>query len=783
MSGITYKRKGFIMKKRFSVALFIGHMESKFSEEIFLGAAHEAEENGINLVVFPVRFLEEENTSDSLSKKTHYQYSCLFSYAEHSSFDAVILETAVMGRYVNPEVMAAIAARFKGTPFITISEKISSYPCISFETNGIDIEIDHLVKKHGRKRIGFVSGPSSNLEAVQRLERYKASLERNGIPYDPKLVVEGDFTENCGSVVEKLLEDNEGNIDSICFANDLMARAGYDVIRAANLIVGKDIMVTGFDDIPEAITMNPPLTTIRARYRDLGATAVKCAVSSLHGNDVGDIKVATKLIERDSCGCRSNITDRIGRLSDNSSGESSVSEFIKKIDDTIDLYYKNTNKVKNQRMIDRILTFAKKLLLEIKDSENSLNRNLLTFNFEVLLRYGVLECIPMENLSFLLSVFCDEAVALAPNEQVREEVYRIFMDFFRGIIKYENEATHKKEELIKEKVRYANSIIGNTIECFQSSTSIPSSIVHNLSSMGIKSSYLYLHEKPVISKSRNDWVQPGYEMLFAFRNPTRLQSFVKGRRIRSSALFRNEYMPENRFTFIASPLFCGTENYGLLLYDIEADDYNFYNSIITSQLSYAIKLRNELEKQKAVQTDLRESLNQIESRNERLNIISKSDELTGVLNRRGFLEKTKHSIIDNFGLRAAVVFADMDNLKQINDIFGHDEGDYAIRKAAEILSACLPETKIIARFGGDEFAAFLLTDTPDFGLVLRERIRTACEELNSTSGKPYMIRISIGVHEFVCQNDTSLHNVMSSADKLLYETKKYKVRNVLRNPE
>ena len=109
------------MKKRFSVALFVGHMESKFSEEIFLGAAHAAEHLDLNLVVFPVRFLEEEHTNDALSKKYHYQYNCMFSYAEKQSFDAVIIETAVMGRYVTQKTLYEIVSRFEDTPVITIS--------------------------------------------------------------------------------------------------------------------------------------------------------------------------------------------------------------------------------------------------------------------------------------------------------------------------------------------------------------------------------------------------------------------------------------------------------------------------------------------------------------------------------------------------------------------------------------------------------------------------------------------------------------------------------------
>lgn len=771
------------MKKRFSVALFVGHMESKYSEEIFLGAAHAAEEVDINLVVFPVRFLEEEHTNDSLSKKYHYQHNCMFSYAENNSFDAVILETAVMGRYVAPEALYEIASKFRNTPVITISEKISNFPCISFETNGIDIEIDHLINSHGRKHIGFVSGPSSNLEAVQRLERYKASLERHGIEYDPRLVVEGDFTENCGAVIDKLLNDNAGSIDAICFANDSMAIAGYKEINKRSLTIGKDIMVTGFDDIPDALSMNPPLTTIRARYRDLGMYAVNAVNDILRGKETGDIKVKTELVERDSCGCKSSITTEVEHIIQLSSEESDISDFILNINNIIYSYYNNTNVQPNQRIINRLLKFASKLLTEIMEAKGPLNHNRIIFNFDVLLDSQILDFISLDNLNFTLSILCDKAVSVAPNESVKEQVYRIFMEFYKQIISYGNTQSHERANIIKGKVRFANSIIGNTIECFQSGNSIPAAIMQSLKTMGIRSSYLYLHDSPVISKSRYDWIQPDYEMLFSFHNSDRFHSFVKGRKIRASALFRNEYMPENRFTFLASPIFCSEENYGLLLYDIDTDDYNFYNSLITSQLSYAIKLRNMLESQKAVQSELRESLTKVTTRNERLSQISKSDELTGILNRRGFLEATKNGIINGFGQHAAVVFADMDNLKQINDIFGHDEGDYAIRKTAEILTMCMRSSDVIARFGGDEFAAFIVTDETDFSIALRERIRAACEQLNSTSGKPYMIRISTGIYEFTCDRDTSLHDVMNRADKLLYENKRYKIQNILRNPE
>ncbi|MBP0961359.1 MAG: GGDEF domain-containing protein, partial [Oscillospiraceae bacterium] len=725
------------MKRRFSVALFVGHMESKFSEEIFLGAAHAAESMDINLVVFPVRFLEEEHTNDSLSKKYHYQYNCMFSYAENHSFDAVILETAVMGRYVAPEVLSEIAHQFGDTPVVTISEKIDDLPCVSFETNGIDLEIDHLVNEHGRKRIGFVTGPSTNLEAVQRLEKYKEALERHGIPHDPKLIAEGDFTENCRPVIDKLLSDNP-DMDAICFSNDLMAIAGYKEIEKRDLIIGKDILVTGFDDIPESVSLNPPLTTVRARYRDLGMNAVKAAHSILTGSPSEDITVKTKLVKRDSCGCKSKLTRDIEYLL--TSEDQDINKFILKINDIITSYYDSINYQSNQRIIKSFLQFAARFLTSIRDASEPLDYKMATFKFEVLLSYHILDFIKPDNLNSVLSLICDKAVSLARDEETRTGIYKLFMDFFKQIISYEHKNSPLIANEIKDNVRCANSIIGNTIECFQSNNSIPANIMQGLKAMGIRSSYLYLHEKTVISKSRNDWEQPSHEMLYSYQTGGLLKSFVRGKKIRAAFLFRNEYMPDSRFTLIASPVFCSEENYGILLYDIDTDDYNFYNSFITSQISYALKLRNMLEVQKEVQSNLRESLSKATTNNERLNQISRSDELTGILNRRGFMERARSSILEHTGRRAAVIFADMDNLKQINDIFGHDEGDYARLKTAEILTKCIRTSDIVARFGGDEFAAFVLTDDPDFSIMLRNRIREACDHVNENSGKPYMIR-------------------------------------------
>lgn len=771
------------MKKRYTIALFIGHMENRFSEEVFLGAAHTAEQLDINLVVFPVRYIETIK-HDLIRQKYQYQYNCMFSYAEKNSFDAIIVETAVISKYVTHDTISAILKKFAGTPIVTISEKIDNYPCISFEANGIEQEIDHLVNFHNKKRIGYLSGPSSNLEAVQRFEEYKKALEKNNISFDSNLVAEGDFTEESStSAICHLLDKNENKLDAICFANDNMAVAGYKELARRGIEIGKDIVVTGFDDIPGSVSMDPPLTTIRASYRELGENAVSVILELLNGVEISDRKISTSLIKRDSCGCKSKSTMERESLDSLTYEDPSIHPFVHKIHDILFSYYNNTNIHPNKRIINLFLRFVYIVLLQAENPEEKIDKNLIIFKFNILLNYNILDFITVENLNFLLSAVCDKAVAVASSDTKKEEIFRIFMDFFKQIVIFKQKENQMSSDDIKKNIHTVNSIIGNVIENYEINCHNPLDVMRTFNNIRIRSSYLYIHENPVITHSRYDWVQPEYEILNSYNIDEKTHCFYKGKKVKAKYLFKNDYLPSERFTFIASPLFCSEENYGLLLCNVDADDYIFYNSIITSQISYSIKLRNMLIEHRQIQSNLIESLNRVKTNNIILSQISKSDELTGVYNRRGFVEKVISMIRRNAGKQAVIIYADMDNLKQINDIFGHDEGDNAIKKASEILKECVRVNDITARFGGDEFAAFAITHENDFCELFMDRLEKACASLNSNSDKPYNIHISAGLYRFVCSKNIDLTNIMNEADAKLYLRKKLKSNNILKNPE
>ncbi|MCR5046792.1 MAG: GGDEF domain-containing protein [Treponema sp.] len=164
-----------------------------------------------------------------------------------------------------------------------------------------------------------------------------------------------------------------------------------------------------------------------------------------------------------------------------------------------------------------------------------------------------------------------------------------------------------------------------------------------------------------------------------------------------------------------------------------------------------------------------------QERTAQLNLISKTDELTGLLNRRGFLELGQQTIdiavVLNQG--GMVIFGDMDGLKYINDTFGHDAGDRAIKAEAEILKKNFRASDIVGRLGGDEFVVIAAGLGEPRLSVIRENIDAACKAWNIVHNEGFELSISLGCKAFN-KDLPSLEDILKEADSLLYEEKRAK---------
>lgn len=152
------------------------------------------------------------------------------------------------------------------------------------------------------------------------------------------------------------------------------------------------------------------------------------------------------------------------------------------------------------------------------------------------------------------------------------------------------------------------------------------------------------------------------------------------------------------------------------------------------------------------------------------------DPLCGIYNRNGFIRLAdqifRHSRETHDSLM--ISFIDMDGLKYVNDNFGHDEGDFALRQLAAIISESCTDTQICARFGGDEFIIIANGMTEEDAKDFEQRFRLKLAEANKIIGKPYELSASIGTYVTFVEPEMKLFTLIAKADQVMYEQKKRK---------
>jgi diguanylate cyclase (GGDEF)-like protein len=126
------------------------------------------------------------------------------------------------------------------------------------------------------------------------------------------------------------------------------------------------------------------------------------------------------------------------------------------------------------------------------------------------------------------------------------------------------------------------------------------------------------------------------------------------------------------------------------------------------------------------------------------------------------------------GREGSLFFVDLDDLKLINDTYGHQEGDLVIQQAAKTLTDTFRRMDVVARLGGDEFAVLAVNTTPGFFDTLRKRLDENLAMYNSDAGKGYHISMSIGSVTFDPRASVGLEELLGRADGLLYAEKKRK---------
>lgn len=163
---------------------------------------------------------------------------------------------------------------------------------------------------------------------------------------------------------------------------------------------------------------------------------------------------------------------------------------------------------------------------------------------------------------------------------------------------------------------------------------------------------------------------------------------------------------------------------------------------------------------------------------------SLTDELTGILNRRGFLAFAEQMLkLERHSSTArglTLLFADMDGLKTINDTCGHEAGSESIQTIARVMRSVVRSGDIVARWGGDEFVILTVGTDADTADQMIKRIYERLEEHNAFSGKPYKVACSIGLANLRSDGSRSFEDMIAEADKAMYTEKKRRKASQIR---
>jgi DNA-binding LacI/PurR family transcriptional regulator len=171
------------------------------------------------------------------------------------------------------------------------------FPFIAFGRSGLGADFPYLdvdgeqglrqITQHlidaGHRRIAYISAPKDLMFASHRLAGYREALAANDIPFQPGLLIEGELTERSGYAAAMQFLSASHQPSAIVACNDLMALGAISAARELGLTVGRDVAVTGFDDVPLAAHAHPPLTTVRQPIYEIGRRICRMLIRILRG--------------------------------------------------------------------------------------------------------------------------------------------------------------------------------------------------------------------------------------------------------------------------------------------------------------------------------------------------------------------------------------------------------------------------------------------------------------------------------------------------------------------
>lgn len=757
----------------FTVGLLLGQMEEDYVAAIVPGVEEYASRNNINLIIFDARFPASEDGYD-------FKYNVINNFISGHTVQGLVVIAGEMSDYLSYNEISEYCKQFIPIPVVTISYEIDGLMNTLVDNrSGIFEAVDHLCSHHKKRHIAFIKGPEDNPDAIARFKAYREAIESFGILFDEQLVLPGFYTIESGESAARELMNRNIDFDALIASDDTMAIGALSVLKKQGVSIPGNVAVIGFDDSRMSRFTTPELSSVHQPLKEAGFNSI----SRLHGYLKGEkvesgVVLPTRLIRRQSCGCQPEETFHSNRLLSTDIKKFERDGEVSRINEYLDeILYGEFCLLPDRKCHDPQIarSIAQSVTADYKDNKGVYNL-IQTLNSICGATFtdGISTDSCREIVSILLRVLYKtdyfDSLFLRKLESQAELFFLRFKSREQSLLRiYENQKI--------ENLYYAIEALGISFDFDEQRNRIESI----LPVFDINTCLIVLYEKSVGSTSVRKWQLPTMSKLkFCYYDQKRDLEMENGDFFATAEVIPpGPWKEKSQKTLLIMPLFFDHEQFGYLLFSFGKTPVMFYEVLriqISNFLKGSILVKEKGEKEK----ELRKALSRLEDTNAQLHDLSHTDVLTGLFNRRGFI-RSGHAMMTRSiksNTPFLMFFADLDGLKEINDTFGHDSGDKAIRNAAEVMKKVFRDKDVVARLAGDEFTIIAWDADRNHIEAILDRIEKAVIESNEKNNEPFRLSMSVGYTIFTRERDISFDALMVEADKDLYRIKQEKKNRI-----
>ena len=733
-----------------TIGLFIENRNNSYNETMIAGAEAAIRESDYRLVLFSETLQEYDST-----RKDQNPVPAALAIAV--GIDGCIYPASVFSPYTSKGKLKDFVSYLDPNKTLILEADVPGFHCLTKDNRPLIRELlDYLLEEKNCGSFLFVNSTTEDYDALEREKAVIEVLAEHGIELKEEQILHTSFKGEKDKEIADFLERHP-TPDVLLFINDNLAFSAINAVRSLGLIPGADVYITGFDDQPESSNCNPPLTTIRCGGFMMGYHAVKKLIGILEKNDATPHILRGKVIHRLSAGeeeadivasFRSLIAKRPYPVDE-------IAKIIQEKCIIVDSRADNLYRV--------ILSEVKTLFRLFEGKVGAGSHPILGMRDRAapLIKAGTAGTIYLWDFEWYFSCLLN-AMILESTKGGQELLMQYLQRFHNELAYY---FAGLGEQRRREFARH-NNVVARLIHKIQEAAGSDfdkrAIFMRGMAELEFQEATWNLFRFPLRVGEGQKVVIPTSWYNYASIHHSKIHfTDPESATVSVSQLvpsFVRQHPEVTILHYLA--IYPRDALVGVTLLSKNMSIDSFYN--VTLQTSYAYNYLGLVDQERVKSAKL-------SSTNKTLKRASHHDALTGLLNRRGFLAETGKLGKCCYGHNAACFFLDLDDFKSVNDNYGHDEGDEALKAVGRIIKKVFQnETNITCRLGGDEFLVFAKVESEEKMEHLRDKIVRAFKKWNQEENKPYELNTSIGTSFFLLDKTIDLQEKINDADKALY---------------